>query len=44
MFKTGNSQVISVPSDFIKHGLVKIGVEYEFIIKEIDVENGEGTL
>jgi|TARA_R100000501_G_C2593952_1_gene93067 hypothetical protein len=37
--KTGKSNCVIVPMDFVKHGLVKKGVNYEFVIK--DVENGE---
>ncbi len=35
-FKTGNSHVFVIPSDFIKHGIIKIANTYEIEIKEVE--------
>ena len=35
MFKTGNSHVIAIPSDYIKHGILDSKKEYLFQVKEV---------
>jgi len=32
--RTGNSYVVTIPSDYFKHGLLKEGKKYKFIIED----------
>ena len=38
IWETGNSHVITIPSDYIKHGQLIQGKEYEIEIKEVKTE------
>ena len=35
-WKAANSYVITIPSDFVKHGIVDASKEYEVELKEVD--------
>ena len=36
--KTGNSYVVTVPSQYVNNGLLKEGQEYEFDVQKADQE------
>lgn len=39
IWNTGNAHVITIPSDYVKHGLIRKGVEYQITIKVCDTND-----
>lgn len=43
IWNAGNSWVVTIPADFVKHKMVDVSKEQEVTLKEVDDVDGEGS-